>query len=357
MSIAYRLLRQALFRLDPEKAHRLAIRTLATGLLPRHRSAPDPRLMQTILGFQFSNPIGMAAGFDKDGEVVDGLLDLGFGFVEVGTVTPRPQEGNPRPRLFRLPHDQALINRLGFNNHGFDALHSRLVARADKIGIVGVNIGANRDSSERIEDYVLGVRRFSDIAGYLTVNISSPNTPGLRDLQEKAELVELLDRVVAARNDSTRRPPVFLKIAPDLDDAALEAIVETALNAKIEGIIVANTTTARDRLKDPQANEVGGLSGWPLMRRSNIMIAKVRKLAGSRLVLIGAGGVYSAGLAFVKIAAGADLVQLYTGLVYEGPGLPGRILSELSQLIERNGFANVSDLVGSDSDRWVKARL
>ena len=357
MSISYRVLRRVLFRLDPEKAHRLAIRTLATDLLPRHRPAPDPRLQRTLLGHEFANPIGLAAGFDKDGEAIDGIFDLGFGFVEVGSVTPRPQEGNPRPRLFRLPADRALINRLGFNNHGFEALHSRLAKRNEKSRIIGVNIGANRDSVERVEDYVLGARRFSDVAGYLTINISSPNTPGLRDLQEQAALVDLLERVVAARDSASRSPPILLKIAPDLDDAALEAIVETALAAKIDGMIVANTTTTRHRVKDPKSSEAGGLSGWPLMRRSNIMIAKVRRLAGSRLVLIGAGGVYSAGLAFIKIAAGADLVQLYTGLIYEGPGLPKEILSGLPKLMERNGFATVSDLVGSDSDRWAKARL
>jgi dihydroorotate dehydrogenase len=357
MSMTYRLLRRALFMLEPEQAHRLAIRMLAAGLIPAHRSNPDPRLKRTLLGHDFPNPIGLAAGFDKDGEAIDGLFGLGFGFVEVGTVTPRPQEGNPRPRLFRLPADRALINRLGFNNRGYEELHRRLVERNGKGGIVGVNIGANRDSAERIEDYVQGVRRFSDIAGYLTINISSPNTPGLRDLQEQAALVDLLKRVVAEREASANRPPMLLKIAPDLDDAALEAIVEAALDAKIEGMIVSNTTITRDKLKDPKASEAGGLSGWPLLRRSNIMIAKVRKMVGSRMVLIGAGGVYSAGLAYVKLAAGADLVQLYTGLIYEGPGLPARIQTDLVELMERNGFATLGDLVASETDRWVKARL
>lgn len=357
MSRAYRLLRSVLFRLDAEQAHGLAMRALASGWLPRHRRDPDPRLKRNLLGLDFPNPIGLAAGFDKNGEAIDGLLDLGFGFVEVGTVTPRPQEGNPRPRLFRLPGDQALINRMGFNNQGHDALHRRLIERKGKPGLVGVNIGANRDSADRIDDYVLGARKFSEVADYLTVNISSPNTPGLRDLQEKASLVDLLTRVVEARDASKRRPPLLLKIAPDLDDAALDAIVETAIAAGIEGMIVANTTTTRDRLRDPRAHEAGGLSGWPLMRRSNIMIAKVRKLAGSHLVLVGAGGVHSAELAYVKFAAGADLVQIYTGLIYEGPGLPGRILSALPALLERTGFATIADLVGSDTDRWVKARL
>ena len=357
MTLAYQALRRALFSLDPEQAHKLAIRTLASAWLPRRRPVADLRLRRTLLGCDFANPIGVAAGFDKDADAVDGLFALGFAFVEVGTVTPLPQKGNPKPRLFRLPQDRALINRLGFNSRGHGAVLGRLKERKDKGGIVGVNIGANRDSTDRLEDYELGVKRFVDIADYLAVNISSPNTPGLRDLQAKEHLVELLRRVIAARHASTRQPPLLLKIAPDLDDAAVEEIVDIALAAGIEGMIVCNTTTARDRVKDPSSSEPGGLSGWPLMRRSNIMIAKVRKLAGSRLVLIGAGGVASPELAFVKMAAGADLVQLYTGLIYEGPGLPVRILSGLLELVERNGFGSVADIVGSDTERWVTARL
>jgi len=357
MSRTYRLARRALFKLEPERAHRLAVRAIASGMLPGHRPDPDPRLKRKLLGHEFANPIGIAAGFDKDGEAVDGLFGLGFGFVEVGTVTPRPQEGNPRPRVFRLPGDRALINRLGFNNHGHEALYRRLIERKAKGGIVGVNIGANRDSLDRIDDYVLGVRRFAEIASYLAVNISSPNTPGLRDLQEKSAFGDLLARVVAAREASSRKPPLLVKIAPDLDDDALEAIVETTIAAKVEGMIVSNTTVARDRVKDRRATEAGGLSGWPLMRRSNIMMAKVRRQAGARLVLVGAGGVHSPETAFVKIAAGADLVQLYTGLIYEGPGLPARILAGLARLVERQGFSTVADVVGSDVERWVKARL
>jgi dihydroorotate dehydrogenase len=357
MSRAYRLARRFLFRLDPEQAHRLAIRALARGWVPRPTSTPEPKLKRSLLGYDFPNPLGVAAGLDKDGEAIDGLFGLGFGFVEAGTVTPLPQEGNPKPRLFRLPGDRALINRLGFNNHGHEALYRRLVARKAKGGIVGVNIGANRDSADRVGDYVQGVERFADIASYLTVNISSPNTPGLRDLQEKAALVDLLGRVVAARDASPQRPPLLLKIAPDLDDAALEAIVETVIDANIEGMIVANTTIARDRVRDPQASETGGLSGWPLMRRSNVVLAKVRNLAGHRLVLIGAGGVHSPETAFVKFAAGADLVQLYTGLIFEGPGLPARILAGLTRLLERQGVATIADLVGSDVERWAKARI
>jgi len=357
MSLAYRLLRRGLFALDPERAHDLALMALRRGLVPRRRADADPGLRRTLLGLDFPNPIGLAAGFDKNGEAIDSLLALGFGFVEVGTVTPRAQEGNPRPRLFRLPTSNALINRMGFNNKGYDALHRRLVERRGKAGIVGVNIGANRDSGDRIADYVSGLERFSDLADYLVVNVSSPNTPGLRDLQEEAALVKLLERLVKAREAAARRPPLLLKIAPDLDDAAISAIVDAALTAGIDGMIVSNTTTSRIRVKDPQAAEAGGLSGWPLLRLSNVAIAKVRKRAGSRLVLIGAGGVLSPELAYIKFAAGADLVQLYTGLIYEGPELPARILAELPQLLERTGFATIDDLVGSDTDRWVKARI
>jgi dihydroorotate dehydrogenase len=357
MSLAYRLVRRGLFALDPERAHELALGAIRRRLLPRRRADADPRLKRTLLGLDFPNPIGLAAGFDKNGEAIDGLFDLGFGFVEVGTVTPRAQSGNPRPRLFRLPANHALINRMGFNNQGHDALHRRLMERKDKPGIVGVNIGANRDSADRVADYVAGVERFADLADYLAVNVSSPNTPGLRDLQEKTALAELLERLVKTRNASAKRPPLLLKIAPDLDDASLAAIVDTALTAGIEGMIVSNTTTNRIRVKDPLAQEAGGLSGFPLMRLSNIAIAKVRQRAGRRLVLIGVGSVLSPELAYVKFAAGADLLQLYTGLIYEGPRLPERILSELPRLLERTGFASVSDLVGSDTDRWVTARI
>lgn len=357
MSLAYRLLRRGLFALDPERAHELALGALRHHLLPRRRVETDPRLERTLLGLDFPNPIGLAAGFDKNGQAIDGLLRLGFGFVEIGTVTPGAQEGNPRPRLFRLPTSNALINRMGFNNQGHEALYRRLLERKDKPGIVGVNIGANRDSADRVADYVAGVARFADLADYLTINVSSPNTPGLRDLQGERALAGLLERLVNARDAAARRPPLLLKVAPDLDDTGLAAIVDTALTAGIEGMIVSNTTTTRIRVKDPQADEAGGLSGWPLMRLSNIAIAKVRKRAGTRLVLIGAGGVLSPELAFIKFAAGADLVQLYTGLIYEGPGLPARILAELPSLLERTGFAAVSDLAGSDTDRWAKAQL
>jgi dihydroorotate dehydrogenase len=339
--------RPLLFRLDPETAHRLAIKALASGLMPK-APAPDASLGQKLLGLDFRNPIGMAAGFDKNGEVPDALLDLGFGFVEVGTVTPRPQPGNPRPRLFRLPEHEALVNRLGFNSEGHDAVHARL-ARRTRRGIVGVNVGANKDSPDRIADYALGVTRFADVADYIAVNISSPNTPGLRDLHEAEDLKRLLDAVTTARDKAGHRVPLLVKISPDLDDEALTAVVRIVREAGIEGLIVTNTTIDRSEVpRHRHAGEAGGLSGKPLYQRSNIMLAKVRRLAGRGLVLIGVGGVDSAESALGKITAGADLVQLYTGMIYRGPGLAREIAAGLPHLLRRRGFATVADAVGVD---------
>lgn len=324
----YSLARPFLFALDPETAHGMTIGALAAGIHPR-AAAPDPRLKRTVMGLEFPTPVGLAAGFDKNAEVPDAMLSLGFGFVEVGTVTPRPQPGNPRPRVFRLPADRAIINRLGFNSGGHDAAHARL-ARRTRRGIVGVNLGANKDSADRIADYVSGVRRFSDVADYLTINISSPNTPGLRDLQEKAALTRLLGEVSEARGGASI--PILVKIAPDLDNEAVVATVLTVVASGIEGMIVSNTTLSRAGLTDQAtAKESGGLSGVPLYGRSTQMLKDVRALAGSKLVLIGAGGVDSAEAARGKLAAGADLVQLYTGMVYEGPELPARIAADLAR--------------------------
>jgi dihydroorotate dehydrogenase len=324
-----RLMRPVLFGLDPEAAHRASITALGLGVVPRAYT-PDPRLKRRVMGLDFPSPLGLAAGYDKNAEVPDALLGLGFGFVEIGTVTPRPQPGNPRPRVFRLVEDNALINRLGFNSGGHDAAYARL-ARRTRRGIVGVNIGANKDSTDRVADYVAGVRRFSDVADYLTLNISSPNTPGLRDLQEKDALTRLLNEVVAARAGQPKALPVLLKIAPDLDDAALAAISETAVQAGIDGMIASNTTVSRDGLKPSAfAGEAGGVSGRPLFAPSTAMLAKVRALVGKRLVLIGAGGIDSTETARAKLAAGADLIQLYTGLIFEGPGLPARINAGLA---------------------------
>ena len=325
----YPLLRPLLFALDPETAHGAAVVALKSGLLPR-APAPHPSLRRRLLGLDFPNPVGLAAGFDKNAEVRDAALALGFGFVEVGTVTPRPQPGNPRPRMFRLVMDRAIINRLGFNNEGHEAVYARLAARERK-GIVGVNLAANKDSTDRVADYVAGVRRFADVADYLTINVSSPNTPGLRDLQEKDAIAGLLDAVTNARNAAAKRAPLLLKIAPDLDDGALIAIADAAIAAGVDGMIVSNTTVARDGLTDRmQGTQAGGLSGRPLFARSTAMLAKLREITGSTLVLVGVGGVDSATAARAKLDAGADLVQLYTGMVYEGPGLPARIVAGLA---------------------------
>jgi dihydroorotate dehydrogenase len=351
MSGAYALLRPCLFALDAETSHRLAIRALAAGLVPAP-PPPDPRLRRSLLGLDFQNPLGIAAGFDKNGEVPAQLLKLGFGFAEIGTVTPLPQPGNPRPRIFRLPADRAVINRLGFNNDGHDAVYRRLSSHPH-MGIVGVNVGANKDSPDRIADFVKGVARFAALASYLTVNVSSPNTPGLRDLQEKTALAALLASVLEARAAAARQPPLFLKIAPDLDDASLAAVAETALAAGIDGMILTNTTVARDRLADRRAAEAGGLSGRPLFHRSTVLLAKARRMVGNRMVLVGVGGVDSAETAFAKILAGADLVQLYTGMIYEGPGLPGRILAGLPALMAARGFSSVAAAVGRDAADWA----
>jgi len=304
----------------------------------------------------FPNPVGLAAGLDKNGAHVDALLALGFGFVEVGTVTPLPQQGNPRPRMFRLTADHAVINRLGFNNEGHDVVFARLKARAGT-GVLGINIGANKDSTDRVADYVAGVERFAGLADYLTINVSSPNTPGLRKLQEKSALSELLAAVSETRDrPGGLRTPLFLKIAPDLTEAELAGIADAALASGIEGMIVSNTTISRDGLPESRrSKEEGGLSGRPLFRRSTIVLAKLRRLVGRRLVIVGVGGVDSAEAAFAKIAAGADLVQLYTGLIFEGPGLPARVLNELVGYLDRHRFPSIADAVGVDTDLWAAA--
>jgi dihydroorotate dehydrogenase len=355
----YRLVRPALFKLDAETAHGLSIRALAAGMaLPAPR-VEDARLKQRLIGLDFPNPLGIAAGYDKNGEVPDALLGLGFGFVEVGTVTPRPQEGNPRPRVFRLVPDRAIVNRLGFNNQGHAALAARLAARAGRPGIVGVNVGANKDTVDRAADYVAGITAFAGTAAYLTINISSPNTPGLRDLQARAALADLLARSIEARDAAAarhgRRVPLLLKIAPDMDEAGFEDVAQEALDKRIDGLIVSNTTLSRDGLSDPNAREAGGLSGRPLFRRATAALARMRKLVGPDLLLVGVGGIDSGETAYDKIAAGANLVQLYTGLVYEGPPLVAEILRHLAARLRRDRLASIADLVGRDVDRWAAA--
>ena len=362
MSLFDRLGRRALFSLDPETAHGLSIAALRCGLPLAGRLPADGRLKLTVAGLDFPNPLGMAAGYDKNAEVPDALLGLGFGFAEIGTITPLPQLGNAKPRIFRLIDDEAVINRLGFNNEGHAAAEQRLEARADRPGIVGVNIGANKDSADRIADYELGVKRFAKHAAYLTVNISSPNTPGLRDMQARENLAELLSRVVAARDaaveNTTRRIPLFLKIAPDLHEAELEDIAAEVSEKAIDGVIVSNTTITRPALRSRvHAGETGGLSGKPLFVRSTAVLARMRRLLGRDIAIVGVGGVDSAETALEKIRAGADLVQLYTGMIFAGPALPGRIVQDMARLLDREGFARVGDLRDSRLEHWADKPL
>lgn len=353
MSLFEGLARQALFSLDPETAHGLSIAALRCGL-PLGRPVTDPRLAMRVAGIDVPNPLGMAAGYDKNAEVPDALLRLGLGFAEVGTVTPLPQSGNPRPRIFRLPRDGAVINRLGFNNDGHDAAERRLAARAGRPGVVGVNVGANKDSADRMADYEAGVRRFARHASYLTVNISSPNTPGLRSMQAREALAELLARVVAVRDATGLPVPLFLKIAPDLAEAELEDVAAEVLEKRVEGVIVSNTTIARPALASrAHAGEAGGLSGRPLFERSTAVLARMRRLLGAEVALIGAGGVDSVETALDKIRAGADLVQLYTGMIYGGPALPGRIVAGLARHLDSTG-ATLAELRGSGVEHWSR---
>lgn len=345
---------------EPEKAHRMAIKSARAMRFRAPSFSRDPRLGIKVLGLDFPNPVGLAAGLDKDAMVPDAMLGLGFGWVEVGTLTPLPQAGNPQPRLFRLPADRALINRLGFNNEGHEAALDRLDRRAGRPGIVGVNIGANRDSEDRLFDYYAGVRLFAPVASYLTINVSSPNTPGLRELQNAEALTELLKRIeearVAAEEECGRRAPLLLKVAPDLDDKGLGGVIEISTRHGVDGLIIANTTIARPPLKSRRhTQELGGLSGRPLFEHSTAMIARARELAGPELVLVGTGGVDGAGAAWSKIAAGADLVQLYTALVYEGPSLPRKIAAELLKRLEERNFKSIRDVRGIETHRWAAA--
>jgi dihydroorotate dehydrogenase len=330
-------------RLDPETAHGLALEALRRGLGPRGGPVTSPRLATTLAGLALPNPVGVAAGFDKNAVALDATLAAGFGFVEVGAVTPRPQAGNPRPRLFRLVGDRAAINRFGFNNDGLDALKARLDAPR-RPGVVGVNLGANKDSADRAADYAALVDALAGRADFLTVNVSSPNTEKLRDLQGPAALAALLAEC-RARAGAT---PLFVKIAPDLPDGEVEAVAETALEAGLAGIVATNTTLAREGLRDAAAAEAGGLSGRPLFARSTAVLRRLRGVTQGRCALIGVGGVESAETAYAKIRAGADAVQLYTAMVYEGVSLGARIARGLDRLLAQDGFANVAEAVGAD---------
>jgi dihydroorotate dehydrogenase len=337
----------ALLRLlPPETAHHVTVELAARfGLFLPGAPADDPRLATKVLGLEFPNPVGLAAGFDKNARAFRAMLKQGFGHVECGTVTPRPQRGNPSPRMYRLWEDQAIINRMGFDNDGMQWVSQRLKRR--RKGIVGINIGANRDSPDRIADYRAAFARLSPFADYVAVNVSSPNTPGLRGLQQREELHQLLATLVEVRGNG--RVPLLLKIAPDLDDHALDDIAEVVLDAAIEGLIVTNTTIARPAsLKSQHASQPGGLSGRPLFEPSTRVLAEMRRRVGTKLVLVGVGGISSGEDAYRKIRAGANLVQLYTALVFEGGGLITRVKQDLVRLLERDGFSSIAEAVGAD---------
>ncbi len=345
--LIYPLLRPTLFRLDAEKAHRLAIRSLS--LLSGPTPNLNPALKQRLWSLDFPNPIGLAAGFDKSAECYRGALGLGFGFVEIGSVTPQPQVGNPKPRLFRLPADRAVINRMGFNNDGMEAVAARLANRVRAKGIVGVNLGKNKETIDAAADYTLGVARLGPIADYLVINVSSPNTPGLRALQGKEPLADLIQRTRAARDQLVVRPPLLLKIAPDLTEDDQRDIADMALTQGLDGLIISNTTIARPALSTADtAREAGGLSGAPLFAPSTALLGRMYRLTEGKLPLIGVGGIASARDAYRKIRAGASLVQIYSAMVFEGPGLAARIARALPDLLKADGFAQVKDAVGAD---------
>ncbi|WP_376957337.1 quinone-dependent dihydroorotate dehydrogenase [Azospirillum sp. A26] len=351
----YPLAGPLLFRFDPETAHGLTIKALKSGLVPPARGRDEPALHTRVWGLDFANPVGLAAGFDKNAEVVDAMLNLGFGFVEPGSVTPRPQPGNPRPRLFRLVEQRAVINRMGFNNEGLEAFAQRLERRRDSAkrapGIVGANLGKNKDTVDAADDYVIGLRRLAPLADYLVVNVSSPNTPGLRALQGRDPLRALLERVLEARASCglTRNPPLLLKIAPDLTVEDKSDIAAVALESGIDGLIVSNTTIARpDSIPAAMRSEAGGLSGRPLFEASTSVLREIYALTGGKLPIVGVGGVATGEDAYAKIRAGASLVQLYSAMVYAGPAVVHRIRRELAELLRRDGFRSVADAVGVD---------
>jgi dihydroorotate dehydrogenase len=350
LSLIHDLAARGLRTLDAESAHCLTVSLLRTGLGPRLRNDAEPSLAVDLCGLRLANCVGLAAGFDKNAEVPDAMLRTGLGFVECGTVTPLPQAGNPRPRLFRLTEDRAVINRMGFNNQGLEVFARRLDARA-RGGVVGANIGANKDSADRVGDYVLGLRRLWGRADYLTVNVSSPNTPGLRVLQTGDALQELLTRLAQARASLRAQGgdhPIFLKVAPDLSDDEIETITETTIAHGLDAIVVGNTTLSRPAgLRSALKTEAGGLSGAPLMALSTQVLRRFHQAATGRLAMIGVGGIGSGADAYAKIRAGASAVQLYSAMVYGGPDLIGRLTRDLAARLKADGFASVAEAVGA----------
>lgn len=340
-----------LHRLDPERAHGLSLLALRTDLVPLPGVLTSPRLATELAGLRLPNPLGLAAGYDKNAVALDPLSRAGFGFIEVGAATPRPQSGNPRPRLFRLAEDRAVINRFGFNNEGAAAIAARL-ARRPKAAVIGLNLGANKDSADRAADFGLVLAACAPHLDFATVNVSSPNTERLRDLQGRAALSALLAGVMTVRDGLERRIPIFLKIAPDLSDPELEDVAEVALASGLDGIIATNTTLARADLSSAAQGETGGLSGAPLFRRATRVLARLSRLTAGRLPLVGVGGVGSAEDAYAKIRAGASAVQLYSALVYEGLSLVERIVTGLDALLERDGFVHVAEAVGTGREDW-----
>lgn len=350
------LSRDALTRMEPEIAHKATISALKLGLMPASETPDAPELKTEICGLPLSNPVGMAAGFDKNAEVPKPLMDIGFGFVEVGTLTPRPQHGNPSPRVFRLPEVNGVINRLGFNNEGHQAAFERLAHRRLS-GVLGINVGANKDSEDFVADYVSGIKKFAPLADYLTVNISSPNTPGLRDLQTDEALKRLLIEVLAERARAKTRVPIFLKIAPDLDEAELDAIAKTVLTTDLDGLIVSNTTVTRDAVAGLEgAEEAGGLSGKPLFNLATKKLAQVRQRVGD-LPIIGVGGIHSGESAVAKLAAGANAIQLYSALVFGGMEMLDDVKQGLVRAVSAGGHKSVADLSGTAVDDWASGKL
>ncbi|WP_036220889.1 quinone-dependent dihydroorotate dehydrogenase [Maritalea myrionectae] len=352
------LTRDALLKMDPEQAHRTTISALKLGAVPEQEDVDPACLTTSIAGLELKNPVGMAAGFDKNAEVPNQLMQIGFGFVEVGTITPRAQEGNPKPRLFRLPEHMGVINRMGFNNEGHEAAFERLTRNKQPGTTIGINVGANKDSEDFVADYVEGVKRFAPIADYLTANISSPNTPGLRNLQSKEALKRLLTEVLAERSRASVRVPVFLKLAPDLNETEMDEISAVIETLDLDGLIISNTTIRRDLVEGAEnAEEAGGLSGRPLFNFSTQRLAQMRQRVGKDMPIIGVGGIYSAESALAKIEAGADAVQLYSALVFGGMELMTSIKKGLVSEMMRHSYKSVSEISGNKTDDWASGKL